>query len=795
MHCSILLRRRRCFAIAHHHRRPPTRCSSHSAASLRYDRDTGIVYSNGRPIYQTIIGIEIHAQLDVSTKLFSCAPRITSVSSRRHRHHSRYRRENNKDIIFNSHDNIIDNHSGRPNTYVHAYDLAYPGTLPAPPSQEIIHSSLLACAVLNCNIHKISRFERKHYFYPDLPQGYQITQQRWPLATDGFVTFVSNTSNDGAITNIQQQQSQQDDKSVDVTAKKKQRRRGVSNIVVDSNVNNSDNTVIKQPSNEPTNNTLNTITLRIERIQLEQDTGKTTTIITRNNAEEETADGTLQQTADTTSLTHSLIDYNRAGCALIEIVSYPDLRSASDAASAVERIRTLLKHVGSCDGRMEEGSLRCDLNVSIAPIIEENCASDNDLSLQTLQILSDDNRIGKEEDLQRLLHLPPNTGHRVEVKNLNSLRQIVAAAEYEALRQSELALLLTPTGRETRTFHVKPTSTLYPLGGETYCIRTKGDAVDYRFLPEPDLPPLILDEETLGIEVGLSSHSSYSSSSMTCPIQDYIDRYMPESIESTKLRLVNDYSLTEDVAHIITSDPPAIILFEEAVTFAKSELRSMNENIDDDDKVLQSLPTMVANCLCNDLYALIKKSAVVKCSSSSNAAAAGGEGVNDDYNIDNGGNVTTSTLDHPISVEYTSIDGHRLGALVAMVANGMLTSSMAKKVLAVMYDDDGQAGMEGKEEESKTSSSLRSGYSHPNDIANKYGWRIISVWDTLVQLCDGVVNDPQHLAQLEQYKMGDERKRWKIDKFYVGKIMAASNGNAHPERMKEALAFVLNKTK
>jgi aspartyl-tRNA(Asn)/glutamyl-tRNA(Gln) amidotransferase subunit B len=606
------------------------------------------------------------------------------------------------------------------------------------------------------------------------------------LATDGFVTFVSNNSNDGAITNIQQQQ--QDGTSVDVTAKKKQRRRGVSNIVVDSINNDSGNTVddhSKQSSNEPTANTLNTITLRIERIQLEQDTGKTTTIITRsNNAEEETADGSMHCSA-TTSQTHSLIDYNRAGCALIEIVSYPDLRSASDAAAAVERICTLLKHVGSCDGRMEEGSLRCDLNVSIAPIVEENSTSDNDLSLQTLQTSE---LIGKEEELR--LRLPPNTGHRVEVKNLNSLRQIVAAAEYEALRQSDLALLLTPTGRETRTFHVKPTSTLHPLGGETCCIRTKGDAVDYRFLPEPDLPPLILDEETLGIEEGLSS----SSSSVTCPIQDYIDRYMPESIESTKLRLVNDYSLTEDVANIITSDPPAIVLFEEAVTFARSELRSMNENMDDDDKVLQSLPTMVANCLCNDLYALIKKSAAIKCSSSSNAAAARGEGANDDCNVDNGANVTTSTLDHPISVEYTSMDGHRLGALVAMVANGMLTSSMAKKVLAVMYEDDGQAGREGNEE-SKTSSSLHGGYSHPNDIANKYGWRIISDWDTLVQLCDGVVNDPQHLAQLEQYKMGDERKRWKIDKFYVGKIMAASNGNAHPERMKEALAFVLNKLK
>ena len=770
MQCSILLRRCGCFAIAHHNRRPARR-SSHSAASLRYDRDTGIVYSNGRPIYQTIIGIEIHAQLDVSTKLFSCAPRITSVSSRhRRRHRPSNRRENGN--IFN-HD-VIDS-GGGPNTHVHAYDLAYPGSLPAPPSQDILHSAILACAVLNCNIHKVSRFERKHYFYPDLPQGYQITQQRWPLATNGFVSFVSHRGNNDTVTNIKQQHQQQQrvDTSADGTAQKK-RRRGVSNTV--DSIDHESGDESKEQNDEPANNALNTITLRIERIQLEQDTGKTTTIME--------ADGTTQQTA-TASLTHSLIDYNRAGCALIEIVSYPDLRSASEAANAVERIRTLLRHVGSCDGRMEEGSLRCDLNVSIAPV-EEN-SSDNDMSLQTLQISSDD-RIGKEEDLFRL-HLPPNTGHRVEVKNLNSLRQINAAAEYEALRQSELALLRTPTGRETRTFHVKPTSQLYPLGGETYCIRAKGDAVDYRFMPEPDLPPLILDEETLGIK---EMSSSSSSSSMVCPIQDYVERYMPESIESTQLRLVNDYGLTEDVAHIITSDPPAVILFEEAVTFAISEFRSMINNMDDDDVILQSLPTMVANCLCNDLYALIKKSAAIKCSSSSNATAAGRrEGVNDD--IDDGANVTISKLDHPISVEYTSIDGHRLGALVALVANGMLTSSMAKKVLAVMYADDGRQASRESNEDSKSSSSLHGGFSHPNDIANQYGWRIISDWDILVQLCDGVVNDPQHSTQLEQYKMGDERKCWKIDKFYVGKVMAASNGNAHPERMKEALAFVLSK--
>jgi aspartyl-tRNA(Asn)/glutamyl-tRNA(Gln) amidotransferase subunit B len=267
-----------------------------------------------------------------------------------------------------------------------------------------------------------------------------------------------------------------------------------------------------------------------------------------------------------------------------------------------------------------------------------------------------------------------------------------------------------------------------------------------------------------------------SSVSSYCPIKAYVERFMPESIESARSRLVSDYGLTEDVVQVITSDPPAITMFEEAVTFARSELRSMNEC--DEDELHRALPTMVANWMCNDLFALVKKSAAR--GSTSSGGDGGGRKATD---IDDGIN-ETSTLDHPISMEYSTVDSERLGALVAMVAKGALTSSMAKKVLTVMFDDDGEEGGE--------ESSCR--YSHPDDIAKRHGWRVISDWDALVQLCEGAVLDPRNAAQLEQYKVGDERKRWKINKFYVGKVMAASNGNAHPERMKEALAFVLDGT-
>lgn len=456
--------------------------------------------------------------------------------------------------------------------------------------------------------------------------------------------------------------------------KKKKRRRGSAEST-DAKTKNEEVLSLKEHF-EP-----KPVELRIERVQLEQDTGKTTT---------HASTGDNGQT-----ITKSNIDYNRAGCALIEIVSCPDLRSAHEAAGAVERIRRLLKHIGSCDGRMEAGSLRCDLNVSIAPLTNG-------------------------ESLPRY-ELPPGNGQRVEVKNLNSLRQIIAATEFEALRQSRLALSSMPTGRETRTFHVEPVSESYPLGGETFCIRAKGDAVDYRFMPEPDLPPLILDKETLGFS-----------------LQQYIERNMPEMPEGAAARIITAYGLSEDVAGIISNDPPAVGFFEDAVSSARLEI------VDGVDPA--SVPTLVANWLCNDLYALVRRKVL--------------EAKN---------HPEEDNTPEEITVELSSVDGNRLGQLVALVANETLTSSMAKRVLSTMFNEDSP--------------------SSPSDIATANGWRIIKDMDTLVELSQSVVFDPQNASQLRQFK--DGKKIWKIEKFFIGKIMAASKGNAHPELLKEALKTAL----
>ena len=711
------------FIVRHRHRRclpaPPSCCrvvfssaasiATSSSPALRYDRDTGIIYVEDetdssssktvanttttrapllRPLYQTVIGIEIHAQLLVPTKLFSSAP-------------TRHRHINNDDIDTTT--------TPSPNEHVHAIDLAYPGTLPQPISIPTINASLLSAIVLNCyNIHTTSRFERKHYFYADLPQGYQITQQRWPIAQDGLVVFDPHVAATTRL-NVKSVVDSEDNGGRTLV-----RRRGMRNRKEQLNGNDGDehashtseliesqsifssSTISSHPDRHP-------VSLRIERIQIEQDTGRTI--------------------VGSSSSHYSHVDHNRTGCALIEIVSHPDLRSAHEAAGAVSRIRKLLQMAQVCDGKMEEGSLRCDLNVSIAPIDTDHVDDDDEHDSGAESSGSDRRR--------NRLELPPNTGHRVEVKNLNSIRQIIAATEYEALRQSKLSLLGTPTGRETRTLIVGSGG----MEDETICIRAKGDALDYRFMPEPDLPPLVLDEETLG-----------------CTLESYLDKLrieLGESPEDAASRLVQEYGLTVDVAAVITGDSRAILLFEETVKYAISEFISLNK-CDADGKGVAAaddsnmLSTLSANWLCNDLFALLK----------SNSSTCEG-------------NSQSATL----SAEYCNIDGLRLGALIALVAHGAVTSTMARKILNIMV-------LEGSQD-------------HPKDIATANGWQVITDMEALLELCNKVVFDPKNSSQLEQYMTGEERKKWKIEKYFSGKIMAASRGNAHPELMKEALSVVL----
>jgi aspartyl-tRNA(Asn)/glutamyl-tRNA(Gln) amidotransferase subunit B len=281
--------------------------------------------------WEVVIGLEVHAQVASKSKLFSGAA-----------------------VGFGA----------GPNEQVSLVDAAMPGMLPVI-NRVCVEQAVRSGLGLKAKINTWSRFDRKNYFYPDLPQGYQISQYKDPIVGEGEVEV------------------ERDD--------------GTSFVV------------------------------RVERLHLEQDAGK--------SIHDQDPHATF-------------VDLNRSGTALMEIVSYPDMRSSDEAAAYVKKIRTILRYLGTCDGDMEKGNLRADVNVSVR---------------------KPDGALGT----------------RCEIKNVNSYRFIQAAIEYEARRQIEI---LEDGGRidqETRLFD--------PAKNETRSMRSKEDAHDYRYFPDPDLLPLVLD--------------------------------------------------------------------------------------------------------------------------------------------------------------------------------------------------------------------------------------------------------------------------------------------------------------
>lgn len=242
---------------------------------------------------------------------------------------------------------------------VSLFDASCPGTLPVL-NGSAVNQAMRTALALGCNVHRRSVFERKHYFYSDLPHGYQITQHRRPIATGGSLPFLYEPN-----------------PTADAGTNK-----DITPVVCD---NSKDNDFERLPS------------VGITRIQLEMDSGKSL--------------------HDTESGMNSLVDLNRAGTALMEIVLEPDIRGAEEAGAALRSLQLFLRRIGTCDGNMEDGSMRCDLNVSVRPAGEEGL------------------------------------GERVEVKNMNSVRHLMAAATGEARRQVELLEMgQGPIQRETRGF-------------------------------------------------------------------------------------------------------------------------------------------------------------------------------------------------------------------------------------------------------------------------------------------------------------------------------------------------------
>ena len=282
--------------------------------------------------WEIVVGLEVHAQVTAASKLFSGAAASFGAE---------------------------------PNTQVSLVDAAMPGMLPVL-NGECVRQAVRTGLALGAKIHRFSRFDRKNYFYADLPQGYQITQLYHPIVGEGALTVEPEGAAPKAI--------------------------------------------------------------GIERIHLEQDAGKSV------------HDGHVSMT---------FIDLNRSGCALMEIVSKPDMRSPAEAGAYVRKLRSLLRYVGSCDGNMEEGSMRADVNVSVR-------------------------RAGAP------------FGTRTETKNVNSVRFVMAAIEHEARRQVDVLESGGTIVQETRLFD--------PDRGETRSMRSKEDAHDYRYFPDPDLLPVELTD-------------------------------------------------------------------------------------------------------------------------------------------------------------------------------------------------------------------------------------------------------------------------------------------------------------
>ena len=280
--------------------------------------------------WEVVIGLEVHAQVTSNAKLFSGASAA---------------------------------YGGEPNSHVSLVDAAMPGMLPVP-NRECIRQAVRTGMAINAQINKWSRFDRKNYFYADLPQGYQISQLYHPIVGEGEIE-----------------------------------------VILD-----------EKDANSPRK------TIGIERIHVEQDAGK------------------LMHDQHPTM---SYVDLNRSGVALMEIVSRPDMRSPAEAGAYVKKLRSILRYVGSCDGNMEEGSLRADVNVSVRKPGEE-------------------------------------FGTRTETKNVNSIRFVMQAIEVEARRQVDLIEDGGTVVQETRLYD--------PDRNETRSMRSKEDAHDYRYFPGPGPP-------------------------------------------------------------------------------------------------------------------------------------------------------------------------------------------------------------------------------------------------------------------------------------------------------------------
>ena len=335
--------------------------------------------------YETVIGLEVHAELSTKSKIFcGCSTEFGAP----------------------------------PNTHTCPICLGHPGVLPVV-NKQAVEFAVKAALALNCEISTETKFDRKNYFYPDLPKAYQISQFDKPVGKNGWI-------------------------EIEVNGQKKK--------------------------------------IRINRLHLEEDAGKSTHM--------EYGEGTL-------------VDFNRVGVPLIEIVSEADMRSPEEAKAYLEKLKSIILYTGVSDVKMEEGSLRCDANISLRPE-------------------------GQKE-----------FGTKTELKNMNTFRGVQRALEYEVLRQTKVLQSGGEVYQETLRWNEEK--------GITVTMRSKEEAHDYRYFPDPDLVDMVIDQEWI----------------------DRIKAELPELPDARKIRYINQYGLSEYDAELLTSSKALADFFEAALAFTK----------------------------------------------------------------------------------------------------------------------------------------------------------------------------------------------------------------------------------
>ncbi|MBT29741.1 MAG: Asp-tRNA(Asn)/Glu-tRNA(Gln) amidotransferase GatCAB subunit B [Thalassobius sp.] len=337
--------------------------------------------------YELVVGLEVHAQLSTKTKAFS--PDANAYGE-------------------------------DPNTNISVITLAHPGTLPKSNGKALEYSIKMGLAC-GCEITRYNIYDRKNYFYPDLPKGFQITQDKAPICVGGYFDVENN---EGKASRI-----------------------------------------------------------RLNRIHMEEDAGKSIHL---------------------EGAAYTMVDLNRAGVPLIEIVTEPDIRYPEEAIQVMEQVRRLVRYLEISDGNMEEGSLRCDANVSVRKI--------------------GDTKLGR----------------KVEVKNMNSMRNVQKAIEHEKIRQIKMLEAGEEIISETRTFN--------PDTGKTYGMRTKEELNDYRYFPEPDLPPIIVSDEML----------------------ERLQAEMPPLPKALFEKFTKEYKLPAYDAGVLTDQKELALYFEEICSHTKN---------------------------------------------------------------------------------------------------------------------------------------------------------------------------------------------------------------------------------